>query len=219
MSLVERFARLPVVGIVRGVESGALPLLAESAVHAGLEFIEITLNTPNPYQKIGELRRLGGASLIVGAGTVLTTEELTRSLDVGAQFIVSPVLVPEVVERCVALGIPVFPGAFTPQEVFQAFRAGATMVKLFPAQLHGPAYFRELRGPFQNIPLLACGGVRVSNIREYFESGAQAVAVGGSIFARALKSDGDFPALRRELTEVVQAVRSVRFGGRSPQSS
>jgi 2-dehydro-3-deoxyphosphogluconate aldolase/(4S)-4-hydroxy-2-oxoglutarate aldolase len=207
--ILDRLERTPVVGIVRGISDAAVAGLADACIGAGIEWIEITLNTPSALEKIGRLSDLAGDRLVVGAGTVLDAEALDAALAAGARFIVSPILDREVVTRCAEIGVPVFPGALTPQEVFDAWRAGATMVKVFPAQFFGPDYLRELRGPFDRVPLLACGGVRADNVAAYFAAGANAVAIGGGTFKRAWIEQARFDLLQAEIAQVVSSARAA----------
>jgi 2-dehydro-3-deoxyphosphogluconate aldolase/(4S)-4-hydroxy-2-oxoglutarate aldolase len=138
---LERFRRLPLLGIVRGIGVDDVEPLTDLAIDAGLETIEITMNTAAAPALIRRLRARAGDRLTVGAGTVLDLEMLDAARAAGASFIVMPCLVPDVVERCVTYGIPVFPGGLTPQEIYRAHVAGATMVKVFPPVL-GPAFQR-----------------------------------------------------------------------------
>jgi 2-dehydro-3-deoxyphosphogluconate aldolase/(4S)-4-hydroxy-2-oxoglutarate aldolase len=140
---------------------------------------------------------------------VLGLDDLEQALEAGATFVVMPVLVPEVVKRCGDRGIPVFPGALTPQEIFQAWRAGATMVKVFPASSFGPAYLKEIKGPFADVELLACGGVSADNMAAYFASGASAVAFGGSVFRSDWLSQRRFDRITDEVRKLVTACRSA----------
>jgi len=172
------------MGILRGIKKDAIAPLVETMTESGLRTVEIAMNTKGAPELIKAMCKKAGSRLTVGAGTVLTLESLKKALDAGASFIVLPVLVDEVVAACRKRKIPVFPGAFTPQEVYRAWKAGATMVKVFPAKFFGPGYFKELKGPFNKIELLACGGVTTENIKEFFESGASAVAFGASIFKK-----------------------------------
>ena len=146
---------------------------------------------------------------MIGAGTVLDRVGVETALEAGAGFIVSPVLVLEVVTECARRGVPAFPGALTPQEIFLAARAGAAMVKVFPVSVFGPGYFREVHGPFGNVELLACGGIRASNCAEYFEAGAAAVAFGGSVFSAARLAKRDYEAVRRDVAELVVATQGA----------
>ncbi len=202
---IDPLASSPFLGILRGIREQAIEPLVEAVVPTGLRALEITMNTKGAPGLIRRLIRASGGRLSVGAGTVLSLAELGAALDAGAQFIVSPTLIPEVVQYCVANGIPVFPGALTPQEILAAHRAGATMVKLFPASAFGPGYLREIKGPFRDIRLLACGGVNPENVQSYFDHGASAVAVGGSVFRPAMLEPGDFEEIARRLLTLIQA--------------
>lgn len=203
---LKRFEALPLMGILRGVEDKHIEPLTEAVVEAGLETIEITMNTTSAPALIRKLISAARGRLTVGAGTVLTTADLEDALGAGATFVVMPNLVPEVAALCRERGIAVFPGALTPHEVFTAHRAGATMVKVFPANLFGPIYFKDLRGPFKEIKLLACGGVTASNVGEYFSCGANAASFGGSIFRKEWLASGDFVSIRDAVKTLVKAV-------------
>ncbi|MBU0549616.1 MAG: bifunctional 4-hydroxy-2-oxoglutarate aldolase/2-dehydro-3-deoxy-phosphogluconate aldolase, partial [Candidatus Omnitrophica bacterium] len=167
----ESFKKLPVLGILRGIKLEIVQELIEAIIASGLRSIELAMNTPAAGVIIKEMVRVAEGRLVIGAGTVLTKDDLQRALDSGASFIVLPVLIPEIVEYCVKNKIPVFPGALTPQEIYQASRAGATMVKVFPSKFFGPAYIKEIKAPLPDIELLACGGVSVTTIKEYFSNG------------------------------------------------
>lgn len=186
-------------------------MVAEACSKSGLEFVEITLNTTDACSKIARLSELSEGRFQVGAGTVLTVRQLHDAVDAGARFIVSPVVVPEVAQATSRLKIPFIPGALTPREVWDACQAGATLVKLFPAQCFGPKYIRELRGPFDDMPLLACGGIRSDNLREYLEAGADAVALGASSFRRDWLAAGNVLALTETLTAMVATARAFRM--------
>jgi 2-dehydro-3-deoxyphosphogluconate aldolase/(4S)-4-hydroxy-2-oxoglutarate aldolase len=149
---------------------------------------------------------------MVGAGTVLNLDELQVALDAGATFVVMPTLVREVVEGCARKGIPAFPGALTPQEILSAWRAGATMVKVFPASAFGPGYFREIKGPFNDIDLLACGGVDAENLPAYFRAGASAVAFGASVFRPEWLASGQYDRIGQEVQKLVSACRGAVEG-------
>lgn len=207
---LSRFRRLPLLGILRGIEARHVVPLADAIATAGLEAIEITMNTPDAPALIDRMASAANERFMVGAGTVLSRDELDAALGAGATFIVMPVLVPDVVAACVAKGIAVFPGALTPQEIFDAWRAGATMVKVFPASCFGAAYFKEVKGPFRDIELLACGGVTAANLSDYFGSGASAVAFGGSVFRSARLAAGEFGLIQGEIRTLVDAYRRAR---------
>ncbi len=207
---LDRFRAVPLLGILRGIEAGAVAPLVETAAAAGINSIEITMNTPGAAELIRRAVAAAGDALMIGAGTVLSVDDLAAALDAGASFAVSPVLQPAVVARCVERRVPVFPGALTPQEIHAAWAAGATMVKVFPASCFGPSYLREIRGPFATVELLACGGVNATNLGEYFRQGAAAVAFGSSVFRPAWLAAGDFASVRAALDDLVRAWHAWR---------
>jgi 2-dehydro-3-deoxyphosphogluconate aldolase/(4S)-4-hydroxy-2-oxoglutarate aldolase len=206
---LSRFRRLPLLGILRGIEERHVAPLAEAIGAAGLEAIEVTMNTAGAPALIRRMASESNGRFMVGAGTVLTRDDLGAAVDAGATFIVMPVLVPDVVAACVAKDIPVFPGALSPQEIFDAWRAGATMVKVFPASCFGPAYFKEVKGPFRDIELLACGGVSAENMSAYVAAGASAVAFGGSVFRADWLAAGEFGRIQHEIRTLVEACRDA----------
>ena len=163
------------------------------------------MNTSQAPDLIQQMVKTAKNRIEIGAGTVLSMEDLRSALDAGATFIILPVLVHDVVEYCARNKIPVFPGALTPQEIYDAWQAGATMVKVFPAKLFGPGYFKEIKGPFRDIELLACGGVNRDNIGSFFSSGASAVAFGGSIFKKELLQNKHFLQIESEIKGLIEA--------------
>jgi 2-dehydro-3-deoxyphosphogluconate aldolase / (4S)-4-hydroxy-2-oxoglutarate aldolase len=207
---IRQFRKLPVMGILRGVQGDTVEPLVETVVSAGLKTVEITMNTKNAAKIIHRAVRIADERLTIGAGTVTDMRALKNALDAGATFIVMPVLVTEVVEYCAENRIPVFPGAFTPQEIYRAWQAGATMVKVFPSVFLGPNYFKEIKGPFADIELMACGGITPDNIKAYFTSGAGAVAFGSSVFRKEWLMAGEFSHIGKAIQSLIKAYRSTR---------
>ncbi len=206
---VSRFKDLPILGILRDVDSKTIEPLTEAVISAGLRTLEIAMNTPDAPALIKQLNKAAAGRLMIGAGTVLTMQDLHAALDAGATFIVLPTLVEEVLQYCVKNSIPVFPGAFSPQEIYNAWSAGATMVKVFPAKFFGPAYIKEMKGPFKNIELLSCGGITTENIRSFFSAGASAAAFGSSIFRPDLIKAGQFNQIKHSITTLISAYKSL----------
>lgn len=200
---VGRFKKLPILGILRCGSSVAIEDLVDAIISSGLETIEIAMNSGNAANLIRRAVKASNKRLMIGAGTVLTPDILKEALDAGASFVVMPALVREVVDHCVTNKIPVFPGAFTPQEVYDAWNAGATMVKVFPVAMFGPAYIKELKAPFDKIELLACGGITPENIKTYFASGSSAVAFGASVFRKEWLEKNDFENIRRSIKNLI----------------
>lgn len=202
---IQKFKQLPLMGILRGIDEDAVDPLTDAVSQAGLKTIEITMNTRNAPDLIRQMVKRAAGRLSVGAGTVLTADEAKTAVDSGAEFIVSPVAVNEVMEYCVKNNVTAFPGAFTPKEVFEAWNMGATMVKVFPSNFFGPAYIKELKAPLNNIELLACGGVKKENLKDFFSAGASAVAFGGSIFKKEWLSEKKFTPITEHIKALIQA--------------
>jgi len=194
------------LAILRDAPFASLPELADCLRATGVRFVEVAMNTPRAADQILELRTLLADAAEVGAGTVLSEAMARQAQDAGATFLVSPAFVPEVQAYAEAHDLPTLPGALTPTECWNAYQAGAAMVKLFPAKcLGGPAYVKELRGPFRELPLLICGGVSARTAGEYLQAGADALAVGGSIFSPARLERGDFAGIREDLRALLAA--------------
>ncbi|NNM54600.1 MAG: bifunctional 4-hydroxy-2-oxoglutarate aldolase/2-dehydro-3-deoxy-phosphogluconate aldolase [Spirochaetales bacterium] len=174
---------LLIIGIARGISLEDLIPAFEASLQGGIRDLEITMNTPAAVDLIHQARQHFEGRARIGAGTVCNRADLDLALEAGAQFVVSPLTDPSLIRACVDQGIPVFPGAFTPTEVYTAWQAGATQVKVFPlGSLEGPSYLKELKGPFPQIPLLACGGVTVENVTSYRQAGADGLAIGSKLF-------------------------------------
>ncbi len=203
---INEFKRLPLVGILRAIKEESVDMLVETVVSAGLKTIEVTMNTEGAAKIIARMVKSASGRLTVGAGTVLCLKDLHSALDAGATFIVMPTLIQDVTAYCVKNNIPVFPGAFTPQEIHNAWLAGASMVKVFPSSFFGPAYFKEIKGPFNEIPLLACGGVKAENIGEFFANGASAAAFGGSIFNLKKLESGVVDGIKTDIEALIAGV-------------
>lgn len=199
---IARFKKLPIMGILRDISLDEIEPLIDTIIGAGLETIEIAMNSDNPDRLIKKAVNRAKGRLMIGAGTVLNTELLKTALDSGATFIVTPTLIEDVAAYCSKNVIPAFPGALTPGEIYAAWNSGASMVKVFPSGLFGPAYFREIKAPFNHIELMACGGVTPENIKTYFTNGASAVAFGASVFKSAWVAGRDF-------TNIAQSIKKL----------
>ena len=209
---VAKFKELPILGILRGIESGQVEPLLTVIESSGLKTIEITMNTKDAPKLIRKAVKLSGERLTIGAGTVLDMDSLKLALDVGASFIVMPVLIKDVMGYCVKNGIPAFPGALTPQEIYAAWRFGAAMVKVFPSNFFGPEYFKEIRGPFNDVELLACGGVTPENMKTYFANGAAAVSFGASVFKKEWLAAKDFASIGQAIQKYIQEFTENKKG-------
>lgn len=207
-AFLDAVRRTPVMAILRGPEAARLVEPALMLLTAGVGLVEISLTSPGACAAIEHVAARKPSGTWVGAGTVLTVDDVADVATAGAEFIVTPALA-ESVGESVGRGLPVAAGAFTPTEVLAAHRLGAAAVKIFPASAGGPGYLRALRGPFPHIPLLAVGGVGVPETVAYLEAGAVGVGVGGPLLADAASS-GDLDGLARRAHAYLEAVRGIK---------
>lgn len=202
-SRVERLRDATVIAIFRTRKAEHAVEAAAAAARAGFEALEVTMNTPDATDALVELARRGDA--IVGAGTILAPEQVKEAYDSGAEFVVTPVVLPEVVEAAHELSIPVCMGASTPTEIFHARQAGADWVKVFPGEsLGGPDYIADVLGPLNGTPILVTGGLTAENYLGYLDAGAELVGFANSIFDADIAADGDYEELERRALEVTR---------------
>ena len=203
----ELYNKAPIVGIVRGLSTETVKKIADAYLEAGLHTIEITMNTEGAAEIISYLRT-NFSNLNVGAGTVCNMEDLNKALIAGSQFIVTPVIDEEVIKTCVAKGIPVFPGAYTPTEIYKAWSLGASAVKIFPATQLGTQYIKDILGPLNTIKVLPTGGVSKANIQSFFEVGAVGVGMGSSLLDKKCIQEEDFEGLTKHFISIKNKIKS-----------
>jgi 2-dehydro-3-deoxyphosphogluconate aldolase/(4S)-4-hydroxy-2-oxoglutarate aldolase len=204
---LHRFELAPVIGILRGVKEESLQGVVDATLAGGLRFLEITLNTADAFHLIKKATDQK-TELTIGAGTVLSAEEAKKAFDSGAQFIVAPDFDEEVAAFCVENKLAYFPGALTPTEIQKTWKSGATMVKVFPASQMGPDYFKQVKGPFDKVKLMAVGGVNPGNIKDYLGAGADAVALGGSIYSVQRMENRRFLEIQKDIEEFMFEVKT-----------
>ena len=202
------------VGIVRFHEGGDVSGTMAALVRGGIEQVEVTIDTPGALVAVADA---AGAGRTVGVGTVVDSEQVRAAAAAGARFVVSPGLVPEVIETALELGLQPVPGVFTATEILAATAAGARVMKLFPASCGGPSYLRALRGPFPTIPIIPTGGVRIEDVQAYLDAGATAIALGSELVGRtAPSSDAE---LEWVTAQAARAIAAMRNGALSSQAS
>lgn len=200
-----------VIAIARHLEPEAVGRIADGLLGGGVRALELTLNEPED-RALATLeaaaRHAAGSAMAIGAGTVLTIAAAERAVAAGATFLVSPHTDPELIRWAAAAGVPMLPGALTPSEALAGWRAGASAVKLFPASVAGPAFVRELRGPFPDLPIVPTGGISVETAPDFIRAGAIAVGLGSWLIG-----DGDPAGIADRGARVVAAVAEARGGG------
>ena len=209
-ALNEKIAEFGVVPVVvLNDEKDAKPL-ADALVEGGLPCAEVTFRTEAAEESI-RIMTNAYPEMLVGAGTILTTEQADRAVAAGAKFIVSPGFDPEIVDYCLAKEIPVFPGCVTPSEVAQAVKRGLKVVKFFPAEQYGGvSTIKALAAPYTMVKFMPTGGVNAANLKDYL-SCDKIVCCGGSFMVKDdLIKAGEFDRIREMTREAVELVRSIR---------
>jgi 2-dehydro-3-deoxyphosphogalactonate aldolase len=173
----------PLVAIIRGVTPDEAEAIGEAIYEGGIRIIEVPLNSPDPLRSIASLAKKFGDRVLVGAGTVLDPADVQRIKDVGGRIIVSPDTNVDVIAATAAAGLVASPGYFTPSEAFAAIRAGATGLKLFPAEAASPEVLKaQLAVIPKEIPVLVVGGVKPDTMRPWLGAGARGFGLGGGLY-------------------------------------
>ena len=206
----ELFKQIPVVGILRGLAAEKLRPVVEAFRDGGLTNLEITMNTSGAGEQIRAACDIAGSALNIGAGTVTSLRLLDEALAAGASFIVTPTLAIPVIERCVQSGVPVFPGAFSPTEILRAWELGATMVKIFPADVLGPGYIKSLKAPLPHVRLMPTGGVDLNTLEAYTKAGGDGFGIGTPIFHAGRIAANDWEWLQNQCRAFAEACRKTR---------
>lgn len=169
-----------IVAIVRGVKFEDILPIVQALHDGGIKVVEITLNTPRALEMIQLVNAEFGQKMLVGAGTVLNSQEAKAAIATGAKFIISPNLDPDTITTTKKLGAISIPGAFTPTEIVNAYALGADIIKVFPAT-NGIDFIKNIRGPLPQIPLMPTGGVTLKNIQDFKQAGAVAFGIGSAL--------------------------------------
>lgn len=206
--LPQRTAAAKLIVVVRADAAADYDRVLDALVGAGIRSIELTLTTPGTIDRLPKLLAEFGDAADVGVGTVTDVRQLTAAVDAGAHYLVTPITDPELVDAANRAGVPIMPGGLTPTELFAAWRAGAAAVKIFPANLVGPGYLKDLRGPFPGIAAVPSGGVDLAGAAAWLHAGAAAVSVGGPLLGDALRG-GDIGALRDRTRAFVETCGQV----------
>jgi len=209
---LSRLADAGVVAVLRGVEADQLIGITEALAEGGVDAVEITADTPDVAEKLGEVTGSFGDEVVVGTGTVLDGETARTTLMAGAEFVVSPSLHEDVIETCNRYGAVTAPGVMTPTEAVRGYEAGADFVKVFPAKTVGPGHLAAMKGPLGQIPMMPTGGVGPDNAGDYVEAGAFAVGAGGALVDYDAAERGDYDAITETAREFTRVVAEARDG-------
>src|SRR5438105_7315700 len=181
-----------IVAVVRSPDSQQLVEVARALADGGVTVVEITMSVPDALDVLRRVRHSLGDRVLLGAGTILDPETGRAALLAGAEYLVAPTLNLQLIQLCRRYDRVVMPGAFTPTEILTAWEAGADVVKVFPADVVGPAFFKALRGPLPQIRLMPTGGVDLTTAADFLHAGACCLGVGGQLVEPRAVAEGNF---------------------------
>lgn len=211
MELLNQIKENGVVAIIRGAKPENIIPIAEALYDGGVKTLEITVETPKVLTLIEKVSEKFGDDLIVGAGTVLDPETARAAIMAGAKFIFSPTVDEETIKLTKRYGVISIPGALTPTEILKAYESGADVIKVFPANVFGPKYLKDVHGPLPHIPLMPTGGIDLDNIGEYMNYGGVAAGIGSSLVNTKKEMDeAYFEDLTKKASQFVNAVKTAR---------
>lgn len=210
MAVLERIVSDGVIAVVRLDDLSTAPDITEALVSGGVSAVEFTFTNRRAGDAIAATKDVMGKRAVVGAGSVLDSETARIAILAGAEYVVTPTFKSSTLEMCHRYGIPVVCGAFTPTEILTAWEAGASLVKVHPASLGGPKYFKDVLAPMPQVRLVPSGGVTFDNVGDFIAAGASAVALGSNLVDAGVARAKDWDTLRdraRTLRSLVEMAR------------
>jgi 2-dehydro-3-deoxyphosphogluconate aldolase/(4S)-4-hydroxy-2-oxoglutarate aldolase len=214
--VLEKILDEKIIAIVRGIYGDTLISLAKAYASGGIHCMEVTLdqtseeNREKSYSAIKAISLAMGTEMCVGAGTVMSREQVEKAVAAGAEFIISPNTDEEVIEATKKFAKVSIPGAFTPSEIAQAYKLGADIVKLFPANMLGTPYIKSIKAPLRHVPILATGGVTPENIVEHLKVGSAGAGIAGNLVNKNWIQEKAFDKITETAASYVNAIKGVR---------
>ncbi|HEV3238658.1 MAG TPA: bifunctional 4-hydroxy-2-oxoglutarate aldolase/2-dehydro-3-deoxy-phosphogluconate aldolase [Gemmataceae bacterium] len=208
--LLARVIDCGIVAVIRAADSSQLVDVAKALLDGGVTVAEVTMTVPNALAVLKAVRDEVGDRMVLGAGTVLDPETARAALLAGVEFIVAPTLNFDVIRLCRRYDRLVMPGAFTPTEILTAWEAGADIVKVFPADVVGPAFFKAVRAPLPQVKLMPTGGVDLTTAADFLEAGACCLGVGSHLVDPKAIAQGKFDRIRDLARQYINVVRQAR---------
>ena len=210
---IQRIRKTMVFAVMRASSSEQLIDAAWALKEGGCDLIEVTMTTPNAFAVIEKASADLGGDVIIGVGSVLDAETARGAILSGAQFIVSPVTSYPMIEMAHRYDKVAVPGAYTPTEALNAYIAGADFVKIFPADVGGPAYIKAIKTPLPHLPLVPTGGVNLDTITDFLKAGADAVGVGSALVKKDALKSGDMEEIKKTAGAYIELIRQFQGEG------
>ncbi|MBE0572124.1 MAG: bifunctional 4-hydroxy-2-oxoglutarate aldolase/2-dehydro-3-deoxy-phosphogluconate aldolase [Ignavibacteriaceae bacterium] len=198
-----------VVAVVRTKSPDKLIKIVEAIYEGGIKCIEVTMTVPNALNMITQVRKSASPEILVGVGSVLDSDTAQKAIDAGAQYVVSPIFIKEIIATAHKNNVPVMPGCFTPTEIFNAQQAGADIVKVFPADVLGMSFFKSIKAPMPNLKIMPTGGVTLDNAGDWIKSGACAVGIGSALLDEKAIEENNYSKLTENAKRIINSLNSV----------
>ena len=207
MSILKKIIGNKLIAVIRSKSKDNLIPFIDLIIKSGINSIEITLTTPNALSVIKKLKSNYKGSILIGAGTVTDLDSAKKALDVGAEYIVTPVLNMEVIDYVKKSQFPVISGAFSPTEIYNSFHAGSDMIKIFPANLLGIENFKSIQVIMPKLTLMPTGGISSENAREWLNAGADVLGIGTSLINDQIISNKDYDKLKSNSQKILESIK------------
>jgi len=208
-TVLDKFAQIRACAVLRVPTSEACPKAMQAAIDGGFKIVEFTLTTPDCLEHLANFRAKYDGDVMVGCGTILNTEDAEKVIDAGAEFIITPVMLPDVIEWCAARNIVSVPGCQTPTELVSAYRHGAPLQKLFPGVTGGPMWVKAVSSALPFLSINPTSGVDLDNAGEYLKMGAASVGLVAPLFDQAAIARGDFDVIAQNAAKVMANVKEA----------
>lgn len=199
-----------IIAVIRLSEDKKIDYIISALSEGGVKALEITMTTPNAIDIIKNISKKNKGDFLIGVGSVLDPETANTAIHSGAQFIVSPILNVDIIKMGHRYDKVVIPGAFTPTEIINAWESGGDIVKIFPATVLGPKYFKDIHGPMPQVKLSPTGGVNINNAADFIKAGAVCLGVGSALIDKKLVENSDWEELSKRAATLVEEVRKGR---------
>ena len=208
-AVLDKFAQIRACAVLRTPTSEACPKAMQAAIDGGFKIVEFTLTTPDCLQHLSDFRSKYDGDVMVGCGTILNTEDAENAIDAGSEFIITPVMLPDVIEWCRDRNIVCVPGCQTPTELVNAYRHGAPLQKLFPGVTGGPMWVKAVSSALPFLSINPTSGVDLDNAGDFLKNGAASVGLVAPLFDQAAIANGDFDQIAKNAERVMANVREA----------
>lgn len=205
--IVQSIEKHKAVAVLRFPKEDQFEPIFEALIQGGIKVLEITMTVPNALKLIEKAVSMAPDDMVLGAGTVIDRESVKKTVDAGAEFIVSPIVKDEIIDEANKLDKAVLPGAFTPTEIQFAWEAGADIIKVFPADIVGMPFFKAVKAPLPHLKLMPTGGVSLTNVGEWLNSGACAVGLGSALVDKKALADRNYDQIRKNAEILIKNIK------------